>query len=187
MNNHLQYRPRVIQVKLDEQVIETTSICLSPRSVALSSMTWCGIYLVFSIASSPTRRASFHFSLITALLHDLGLSFCCITSGRTVPVTRYGIRHCTLWFPRPAVAGWPWPQSSRGMRKDCEEVWTNQTNGGCGICIAGLSGTFMKSFLLNDQEGHFFPHLGREWRILHGCFMQSPLSELDKCTICWTQ
>lgn len=104
MNNHLQYRPRVIQVKWDEQVIETISICLSPGSVALSSMTWCGMYLVFSIASLHARRASFHFSLITSLLHDLGLSFCHITSWRTVHVTHYGIQHCTLWFPRPAVA-----------------------------------------------------------------------------------
>lgn len=86
MINHLQYRPRVIQMKLDEQVIEAISIFISHHGTLQYVMVWNLLGFLYSFFTP--RRAFSHFSLITAFLHDLGLSFCCITFGRTVHVTR---------------------------------------------------------------------------------------------------
>lgn len=175
MNNHLQYWPRSIQVKLDEQVIETIPIFLSPlwHSPVWHSVefTWFCLLLLYP------QKSLFSLSLITAFLHDLGLSFCCITFRRTVHVTCYGIWPCTclLWFPRPAVAHLLWPQTSSGMRQDHREVWTNQTNGGCLICTAGRSSSVMKSFLLSLMVRKAIVSPFR-WRITCSAWMLSEKS-----------
>ena len=157
-------------MKRDEQVTEIISIFPFPYGTLQYEMVWN--LLGFLYCFFTPGRASSPFSLITAFLHDLGLSFCCIIFGRTGHVTCYGTRPCTclLWFPRPAVARLLLPQTSSGMRKDRREVWTNQTNGGSLICIAGLSSSIMKSFLLSlmVREAIVSPF---RWRIACSAWM----------------
>ena len=158
MNNHSQYRPRVMQVKQDEQVRETISTSPSLQGTLQYNMVWNLLGFLFV----TPWRASAHLSLITEFLHDLGLSFCFITFGRTVHVMCYWIQPgtCLLWFPRPAVAHLLWPQTSSGMRKDRREVWTNQTNGGCtAVLLRNLSSLPQwseKPFFSIKMENHAF-------------------------------